>query len=54
MHNTILKQYVKFQSLTSSEEGQDLVEYTLLTGGANSKWQTHRRRYRRRVNPGVY
>ena len=30
MHNLILKMYVKFQNLASSEEGQDLVEYGLL------------------------
>jgi pilus assembly protein Flp/PilA len=30
MNNMLLKLYVKFQDLTSSEEGQDLVEYALV------------------------
>ncbi len=30
MSNTLLKLYVKFQSLKNGEEGQDLVEYALL------------------------
>jgi pilus assembly protein Flp/PilA len=30
MNNTLLKLYVKFQDLASSEEGQDLVEYALV------------------------
>ena len=30
MNNLFLKLYVKFQDLTSGEEGQDLVEYALL------------------------
>lgn len=30
MHNMLLKLYVKFQELKSSEEGQDLVEYALV------------------------
>jgi Flp pilus assembly pilin Flp len=30
MHNGLLTVYVKFQSLTGSEQGQDLVEYGLL------------------------
>jgi pilus assembly protein Flp/PilA len=30
MHNTILKLYVKVRGITSSEQGQDLVEYALL------------------------
>jgi pilus assembly protein Flp/PilA len=30
MQDTLLKMYVKFQSLMSREEGQDLVEYALL------------------------
>lgn len=30
MSNALLKFYVRFQCLTSSEEGQDLVEYALL------------------------
>ena len=30
MNNLLLKLYVKFQDLTSREEGQDLVEYALL------------------------
>jgi pilus assembly protein Flp/PilA len=30
MHNMLLSTYVKFQNLTNSEEGQDLVEYALL------------------------
>jgi pilus assembly protein Flp/PilA len=30
MNNTLLKLYVKFQNLVSSEEGQDLVEYALV------------------------
>jgi pilus assembly protein Flp/PilA len=31
MNNMLLKLYVKFQDLRSSEEGQDLVEYALMT-----------------------
>jgi len=30
MNNMLLKMYVKFQDLTSREEGQDLVEYALV------------------------
>jgi pilus assembly protein Flp/PilA len=30
MNSTFLKLYVKFQNLTTSEQGQDLVEYALL------------------------
>jgi Flp pilus assembly pilin Flp len=30
MNNLFLKLYVKFQNLTNSERGQDLVEYALL------------------------
>jgi pilus assembly protein Flp/PilA len=30
MNDTFLRMYVKFQSLMSKEEGQDLVEYALL------------------------
>ena len=30
MNSTLLKLYVKFQNLTTGEEGQDLVEYALL------------------------
>ena len=30
MNTMLLKLYVKFQVLTSSEEGQDLVEYALV------------------------
>ena len=30
MNHMLLKLYVKFQVLTSSEEGQDLVEYALV------------------------
>lgn len=30
MHNGLLTLYVKFQTLASNEEGQDLVEYALL------------------------
>jgi pilus assembly protein Flp/PilA len=30
MNNMLLNLYVKFQNLTSSEEGQDLVEYALV------------------------
>jgi pilus assembly protein Flp/PilA len=30
MNRALLKIYVKFQNLTNSEEGQDLVEYALL------------------------
>jgi len=30
MNNTLLKLYVKLQTLTGNEEGQDLVEYALL------------------------
>ena len=30
MNNMLLKLYVKFQELRTREEGQDLVEYTLL------------------------
>ncbi|MGO8758956.1 MAG: Flp family type IVb pilin [Terracidiphilus sp.] len=30
MHNRLLTWYVMFQSLTNSEQGQDLVEYGLL------------------------
>jgi Flp pilus assembly pilin Flp len=30
MHETLITLYVKFQTLASSEEGQDLVEYGLL------------------------
>ena len=30
MNNLLLKLYVKFQDLTSREEGQDLVEYALV------------------------
>ena len=30
MNNMLLKLYVKFQDLKANEEGQDLVEYTLL------------------------
>jgi Flp pilus assembly pilin Flp len=30
MNTMLLKAYVKFQNLTNSEEGQDLVEYALL------------------------
>jgi pilus assembly protein Flp/PilA len=30
MHNMLLSGYVKFQNLSSSEDGQDLVEYALL------------------------
>lgn len=30
MNNLLLKMYVKFQDLTSREEGQDLVEYALV------------------------
>jgi pilus assembly protein Flp/PilA len=30
MNNMLLKLYVKFQELKSSEEGQDLVEYALV------------------------
>ena len=30
MNNLLLKLYVKFQELTSREEGQDLVEYALV------------------------
>ncbi len=30
MNNLLLKLYVKFQELKSSEEGQDLVEYALV------------------------
>jgi pilus assembly protein Flp/PilA len=30
MNNTFLKLYVKFQNLTTGEQGQDLVEYALL------------------------
>ena len=30
MNNLLLNLYVKFQALKSNEEGQDLVEYTLL------------------------
>ena len=30
MHNMLLSTYVKFQNLTNSEEGQDLVEFALL------------------------
>jgi Flp pilus assembly pilin Flp len=30
MHNMLLSTYVKFQNLTNSEKGQDLVEYALL------------------------
>ena len=30
MNNSLLKLYVKFQDLASSEEGQDLVEYALV------------------------
>jgi pilus assembly protein Flp/PilA len=30
MKNTMLKLYIKFQSLLSQEEGQDLVEYALV------------------------
>ena len=30
MHDTLLKLYVKFQSLKNDVEGQDLVEYALL------------------------
>lgn len=30
MHDMILNLYVKLQNLTSSEEGQDLVEYALV------------------------
>jgi pilus assembly protein Flp/PilA len=55
MNNMLLKLYVKFQDLTSSEEGQDLVEYALvvalvafgatagmgkLAGGINSAFST--------------
>jgi hypothetical protein len=54
MHNTILKQYAKFQNLKSSEQGQGLAEYALLAGGANLIWRTHRQRSRRRVNTGVH
>lgn len=31
MNNVLLKLMVKFQGLTCSQEGQDLVEYALLT-----------------------
>ena len=30
MNTMLLKMYVKFQALMSSEEGQDLVEYAML------------------------
>jgi len=30
MHDTMLKLYVKFQSLMAQDEGQDLVEYALV------------------------
>jgi pilus assembly protein Flp/PilA len=30
MNNMLLKLYVQFQNLASSEEGQDLVEYALV------------------------
>ena len=30
MNTAILKMYIKFQELTSREEGQDLVEYALV------------------------
>jgi pilus assembly protein Flp/PilA len=30
MNNMLLKMYVKFQELKDREEGQDLVEYTLV------------------------
>lgn len=30
MNDMLLKMYVKFQDLTSREEGQDLVEYALV------------------------
>jgi len=30
MHDALLMLYVRFQNLTGSEEGQDLVEYALL------------------------
>ena len=30
INNTLLKMYVKLQTLTSNEQGQDLVEYALL------------------------
>ncbi len=30
MHNRLLTVYVKFQNLTNSEQGEDLVEYALL------------------------
>ena len=33
MNNLLLKLYVKFQELTNREEGQDLVEYALVTAG---------------------
>jgi Flp pilus assembly pilin Flp len=31
MNNTLLKLLVKFKSLTACDDGQDLVEYALLT-----------------------
>jgi len=31
MNSVLLKMYIKFQDLRDSEEGQDLVEYALLT-----------------------
>jgi len=55
MNTMLLKLYVKFQDLTSREEGQDLVEYALvvalialgavagmraLAGGVNSAFNT--------------
>ncbi|MGD0347391.1 MAG: Flp family type IVb pilin [Terracidiphilus sp.] len=30
MHDRLLKLYVKFQNLVSEEQGQDLVEYSLV------------------------
>jgi pilus assembly protein Flp/PilA len=32
MNNTLLKLYVKMQTLAAREEGQDLVEYALVVG----------------------
>ena len=31
MHNTLLKLYTKFQNLANKEQGQDMVEYALLS-----------------------
>ena len=32
MNNLLLKLYIKFQDMMTSEEGQDLVEYALIVG----------------------